>query len=132
MTDDLTKCYYCGTTENVDTHHCIHGKIGRKLSTQYHLLVGLCEEHHRGRFGVHGKYGYEKDLKLKAEAQQKWEERRVKKGKSTPDEVRDEWMAIFGIDYIKEFDDFIHECERDFITEEEEERIFAELYKGEN
>lgn len=128
MTDDLKRCYYCGTTENVELHHCIHGKIGRKLATQYHLLVGLCPDCHRGNYGVHSKYGYEKDLKLKSEAQQSWEDRRVRKGKSSPDNVRNEWMAIFGVDYIKEFKDYVDECERDFITEEEEEKIFEELY----
>jgi hypothetical protein len=129
MTDNLKKCYYCGATEGVELHHAIHGKIGRKLAIQYHLVVGLCENCHRGRFGVHGKYGYEKDLKLKAEAQKAWENRRIRKGKSNPETVRDEWLKIFGIDYIKEFEDFIAECERDFITEEQEEKIFQEIYK---
>ena len=128
MTDDMEHCYYCGSIEDVEKHHCIHGKIGRKLSTQYHLIVPLCGACHRGRFGVHGKYGYEKDLKLKAEAQDTWEKRRIKKGKSKPDTVRQEWLDIFGIDYIKEFKDFCDECERDFITEEEEEEIFKQLY----
>lgn len=132
MTDNLKVCYYCGTTEGVELHHAIHGKIGRKLAIQYHLTVGLCEKCHRGKYGVHGKYGYEKDLKLKAEAQEAWENRRVRKGKSKPEIVRQEWLNIFGIDYIKEFTDFIDECERDFITEEEEERILEELHKGEN
>lgn len=128
MTDDFTKCYYCGSTENIEKHHVIHGKIGRKLSTTYHLIVPLCENCHRGRFGVHGKYGYEKDLKLKAEAQEVWEKRRVRKGKSSPESVRDEWLSIFGIDYISEFTDFCNECERDFVTEEDEEVIFQDIY----
>lgn len=132
MTDDLEHCYYCGSTDNVEKHHCIHGKIGRKLSTQYHLIAPLCNLCHRGRFGVHGKYGYEKDLKLKAEAQEAWEQRRIRKGKSNPDTVREDWMNVFGVDYIHEFEDFINECERDFITEEEEEKILAEIYKSEN
>ena len=129
MTDNLGECYYCGSTENIEKHHCIHGKIGRKLATQYHLIVGLCPDHHRGDNGVHGKYGFEKDLKLKSEAQQAWEERRVRKGKSTPEEAREEWLAIFGIDYIREFVDYINECKRDFITEEEEEKILEEIHK---
>ena len=129
MTDDLNKCYYCGTTENVELHHVIHGKIGRKLATTHHLYVGLCERHHRGIDGVHGKYGYEKDLKLKSEAQKAWEDRRVRKGKSAPENVRQEWLDIFGIDYIKEFNDYINECKRDFITEEEEEKILQEIHK---
>ena len=129
MTDNLNKCYYCGTTENVELHHVIHGKIGRKLATQYHLLVGCCSECHRGEAGIHGKHGYEKDLKLKSEAQRAWEDRRVRKGKSAPENVRQEWLDIFGIDYIKEFNDYINECKRDFITEEEEEKILQEIHK---
>ena len=101
MTDNLKQCYYCGTTDNVELHHCIHGnKTNRGLSTQYHLLVGLCESDHRGINGVHGKYGREKDLKLQAEAQETWEKRRISKGKSTPDNVRNEWINIFGVDYV--------------------------------
>jgi hypothetical protein len=101
MTDNLKECYYCGTTENVELHHCIHGnKTNRSLATQYHLLVGCCSECHRGLYGVHGKYGREKDLKLQAEAQEAWEKRRVKKGKSTPENVRNEWIEVFGVDYV--------------------------------
>lgn len=128
MTDNLDVCYLCGTKENVELHHCIHGKVGRKLATQYHLLVGLCGECHRGTNGVHGKYGYEKDLKLKSEAQQAWENRRVRKGKSAQDTVRQEWLKIFGVDYITEFNDYINECKRTFITLEEEERILKEIH----
>ena len=127
MTDNLKECYYCGRTDQIELHHCIHGKIGRKLATQYHLLVGLCGNCHRGTNGVHGKYGYEKDLKLKAEAQTAWEKRRVRKGKSFLT-AHQEWLELFGIDYVKEFSDFVNECERDFITEEQEEEIFRQLY----
>ena len=128
MTDNLNVCYYCGSTDNVEVHHAIHGKIGRKLATTYHLTVGLCSDCHRGTYGVHGKYGYEKDLTLKADAQAAWEKRRIKKGKSKPETVRDEWIDIFGVDYIKEFEDYINECTRDFITEEQEEEILRQIY----
>lgn len=84
MTDNLDVCYYCGTTENVELHHCIHGnKENRSLATQYHLLIGICGECHRGVNGIHGKYGYEKDLKLQADAQQAWEQRRIKRVNQT-------------------------------------------------
>lgn len=129
MTDDLKRCYYCGTTENVELHHCIHGdKKNRALATQYHLLIGCCENCHRGIDGIHGKYGKEKDLKLQAEAQEAWEQRRIKKGKSTPESVRDEWLEIFGKDYIKEFEDYIDECKNDFITEEQEEEMVKTIH----
>lgn len=129
VTNDLEHCYFCGTDSNVELHHCIHGKIGRKLAIQYHLTVGLCSDCHRGMYGVHGKYGYEKDLKLKAEAQQKWERRRIKKGKSTYESARQDWLSVFGVDYIAEFNDFINECKRDFITQEQEEQILADMYR---
>ena len=129
MTDHLDVCYYCGTTENVELHHCIHGnKENRSLATQYHLLIGICGECHRGVNGIHGKYGYEKDLKLQADAQQAWEQRRIKKGKSTSDTVRDEWIEIFKKDYIKEFEEYVRECEDDLITQHGED----ELIKGIN
>ena len=117
MTDNLDVCYYCGTTENVELHHCIHGnKENRSLATQYHLLIGCCSQCHRGIYGIHGKYGKEKDLKLQAEAQDVWEKRRVRKGKSKPESVRQEWIDIFGIDYIKEFEDYIQECKDDLFV----------------
>ena len=65
MTDNLNECYYCGTTENVELHHCIHGnKELRSLSTSAHLIIPCCSTCHRGMNGIHGKYGKEKDLKL--------------------------------------------------------------------
>ena len=88
------------------------------MSTQYHLLIGICSEDHRGINGIHGKYGKEKDLKLQAEAQEAWEKRRVRKGKSTPEDVRSEWIEIFKKDYIKEFEDYIKECEEDLLQGE--------------
>lgn len=121
MTDNLKECYYCGATDNIELHHCIHGnKHNRDLATRYHLLIGICSECHRGKNGIHGKYGYEKDLKLQAEAQQAWENRRIKKGKSQPDTVRQEWLDIFDVDYIKEFNDYIAECEDDLMLGKEE------------
>lgn len=129
MTDDLTKCYYCGTTENVELHHCIHGnKENRNLSTQYHLLIPCCSYHHRSINGIHGKYGQEKDLKLKAEAQKAWEERRIKKGKSSPETVRNEWLDIFSIDYIKEFEEYIEDCKKDLLDKEPDEKELEDLY----
>lgn len=54
ITKDLNICIVCGSTVNIEKHHCIHGTSGRKLATRYHLLVGLCSECHRGTWGVHG------------------------------------------------------------------------------
>ena len=105
MTDNLEVCYFCKTTENIGLHHCIHGnKTLRQLSTTHHLLIGICSECHRGPIGVHRKNpkGMSRDLQLKREAQKAWESRRIKKGKSTPDTVREDWIRIFGVDYLSE------------------------------
>lgn len=45
VTDDLDTCYVCGRPRD-DIHHCIHGWANRKLSDKYHLVVGLCTQHH--------------------------------------------------------------------------------------
>lgn len=104
MTDNLNVCYLCGSTLDVDKHHCIHGKLGRKLSIQYHLVVGLCNECHRGPEGVHNKkYGHTKDLKLKNDAQLAWEAKRMKRKNISLNNARDEWLDIFGIDYVEEY-----------------------------
>lgn len=130
MTNDLKRCYYCGTTEDVNLHHVIHGNKEKKaLSMQYHLLIGVCGYHHRGDNGIHGKYGKEMDLKLKAEAQRIWEDRRIRKGKSTPENARQEWIDIFGEDYILQFNNYINECKADFISEEEEKQILDEIHE---
>ena len=105
MTDNLEVCYFCGTTENIELHHCIHGsKTLRQLSTTHHLLIGICSSCHRGPNGVH-REDSEKDAHLKREAQKAWEERRIKKGKSKPETVCEDWIRIFGVDYISEGND---------------------------
>lgn len=128
MTDNLKICYYCGTTEGVELHHCIHGnKELKRLATSQHLLIGCCALDHRGINGIHGKYGKEKDLKLQALAQETWEKRRIKKGKSTPETARDDWINMFGKDYIKEFNDYIAECMEDLVPKDPDEEVLNEI-----
>ena len=74
MTDDLKRCYVCGCTQGIEVHHIIHGTANRKLSDKYGLVVGLCYQHHRGDFGVHGKNGQPLNLKLKIKAQETFTE----------------------------------------------------------
>lgn len=106
MTDNLKVCYLCGSDVDVDLHHCIHGKEWRKLSTQYHLIVGLCYSCHRGPCGVHNKQnGQAKDLKLKHDAQVAWESRRMRKKGEPAEAVREEWLSIFKEDYIGKYND---------------------------
>lgn len=106
LTDNLKVCYLCGSTKDVDLHHCIHGKEWRKISTQYHLVVGLCYNCHRGPEGVHNKQnGQSKDLRLKHDAQVAWELKRVKKKGVSAQVARDEWLSVFKEDFIQQYND---------------------------
>lgn len=91
ITDNLDRCLICGTYQGVEVHHCIHGVGRRKLATKYHLVVGLCQAHHRGTNGCHGKNGAKLDLELKRLAQKSFE---FKRGD------REDWIKIFGRSYL--------------------------------
>lgn len=91
ITDNLNVCHECGRTDIVELHHCIHGTANRKLSTKYHLLVGLCPDCHRGTYGVHGTYGHLLDMKLKREAQEAFERKHG---------TREDFIRIFGRNYL--------------------------------
>lgn len=57
--DDMSKCYICGTTQNLHTHEIFFGNSDRKKSIQYGLYVRLCGYHHnQSNDGVH----FNKDL----------------------------------------------------------------------
>ena len=62
----------CGRP-GAEIHHIFYGPY-RSKSEKWGMKVGLCREHHEGRpNGVHGG-NRALDLKLKAEAQRKFEE----------------------------------------------------------
>ncbi|MBO5610597.1 MAG: hypothetical protein J5929_09565 [Eubacterium sp.] len=88
---DLKVCAECGTTENVEIHHCIHGTAGRKFATKYHLLIGLCSTHHRGSEGVHdNNNNNDLDLKYKRMAQEAFEKKYS----------HEKWMEEWGKNYL--------------------------------
>lgn len=64
----------------------------RMNSDKHGFIVYLCEAHHRGTYGVHGREGSFLDLKLKRECQAKFEEKHT----------RQEFMNIIGCNYIQE------------------------------
>ena len=68
---DKKECYICGTTIGLEEHHCLLGK-NRSNAEKYGLKVFLCQTHHRGTNGVHGKNGNELQNKLKVIAEVKW------------------------------------------------------------
>ena len=64
-------CWVCGSTQNLELHHVFFGK-NRNLSDADGLTVWLCECHHRGTEGVHGKNGHSLDMRLKKAAEYQW------------------------------------------------------------
>ena len=64
-------CYVCYRLDNLHLHHILFGK-NRKKCDEDKLTVWLCQEHHEGTNGVHGKNGHELDLELKRFAQETW------------------------------------------------------------
>ena len=84
------KCYLCGSTVNLENHHCIFGSGWRKLADQYGLTVWLCATHHRdNKLGVHG-LNKEADMVLKQLAQRTFEKKYS----------HEKFMEIFGKNYL--------------------------------
>ena len=82
------KCFYCGTTLNLERHHVIHGTAGRRIADKLGLTVWLCSEHHRGNVSPH--QCRELDLRLKRFAQSCYEDKHS----------REEWMQKVGRNYL--------------------------------
>lgn len=83
---DEPRCFFCGSTRDLQTHHCIHGTANRKLADKYGLTVILCRRHHEM---VHMDVGM--DIALKMEAQRAWEKQYGS---------RDDFMRVFGRSYL--------------------------------
>lgn len=82
------QCFYCGTTLNLERHHCIHGTAGRRIADKLGLTIWLCSEHHRGKYSPH--QDREVDLRLKRFAQSCYEDKHS----------REEWMQKVGRNYL--------------------------------
>ena len=85
------RCFVCGTKNNLHLHHVIFGK-NRKKADQDGLTIYLCQEHHEGTNGVHGKNGHKLDLKLKKLAQYSW--------MYYYDKSKDEFIEKYGKNYL--------------------------------
>lgn len=46
MIDADRKCKYCGSWNNLEVHHCIHGNGRRKLADEDGLTIYLCHTCH--------------------------------------------------------------------------------------
>ena len=92
ITDDLEHCYICGSPD-VEIHH-IFGGANRKNSERYGLIVPLCHRHHNEPpAGVH--FNENAMLAMHAEGQKAFESMAS----------HDEYMKIFGRDYIAEWEE---------------------------
>lgn len=85
------RCYVCGLYSPVEEHHIFFGSANRKISEKQGFKVYLCQEHHRGRLGVHGKLGHSLDLRLKMDAEKKF----IAKGNT-----REEFIKLIGKSYL--------------------------------
>ena len=61
------KCYICGTTKDLQLHHCIYGTANRRLSDEDGLVIWLCYKHHLGNDGVHNNITLDNEIKAEAE-----------------------------------------------------------------
>lgn len=71
--DEIKLCEICGSNHLVETHHIIKRKQAKYLENCKLNLINLCWDHHKGTYGVHGKYGHALDQKLKADLQRNFE-----------------------------------------------------------
>ena len=84
------ECFLCGSTQNLECHHLMHGTANRKLADKFGLTVMLCSRCHRdNKFGVHG-LNKEADLRLKRVAQITFEAKYS----------HEKWMEVFGKNYL--------------------------------
>lgn len=81
------RCWVCGRVTGLERHHVLGGP-NRKWSEKYGLTVWLCREHHTGTHGVHN--DRDLSLQLRQAAQVAFER----------DHTREEWMRIFGRNYL--------------------------------
>lgn len=82
------RCFFCGKTVGLETHHIWGGVANRKLSDKYGLTVRVCHDCHVGKDGV--QYNRAKADSLKRLGQIAFEARHS----------HDEWMGIFKKNYI--------------------------------
>ena len=87
---DRKESYISGNTYNLEEHHIFFGTANRKVSEKNGLKVWLTSEEHRGTYGVHGKFGRDLDIKLKQDAQRKYEETHT----------REEFIKLIGKNYL--------------------------------
>lgn len=86
------ECFFCKTTQNLHLHHIYFGVKNRTASDKNGFTCYLCQQHHEGTYGVHGKYGHKADLYLKQYCQEVFERTHS----------REEFIKLIGKNYIGE------------------------------
>lgn len=66
----MKACSICGRVPG-EQHHIVKRSQNRAMIKAPINHIYLCEEHHRGTEGVHGKEGHKLDIKLKRQLQKK-------------------------------------------------------------
>ena len=84
------RCCICGRPF-AHTHEVFYGTANREVSRSAGFQVRLCEEHHQGTSGVHGRDGHALDMELKCEMQAKYE----------VSHSRQEFISLIGRSYIE-------------------------------
>lgn len=85
------RCWFCGTTQNLHTHHIYFGGANRAISEKHGFTVRLCAIHHN--LGGNGQCVHrcrEMDLELKRACQEAYEE----------EHSREEFIKLIGKSYI--------------------------------
>ena len=86
---DNERCVICGAPK--ESIHHVYGGRNRKVSNEHvEFMVCLCWEHHQSENGSHGRNGHWIDVRLKWEAQQRFEETHT----------REEFMQLIGRSYL--------------------------------
>ena len=96
-------CIICGRPAN-EGHHCPYGSANHKIADSEHLIIPLCDEHHRnGKMAAHK--CHEVDVLLHIISQLTWEKRYIAEKRGLPfepieDEAREAWRKKFGQSWI--------------------------------
>ena len=89
--DKKDRCFLCGRSDWIETHHIFNGTANRKKSEKYGLTVHLCHWcHNEPPHGVH--YNQEADTRLKQIGQ--------KAAMNEYGWTVDEFREIFGKNYL--------------------------------
>ena len=95
-------CIICGRP--AEGHHCPYGTANHEIADREHLIIPLCEEHHRtGKMAAHK--CKEVDVLLHIISQLTWEKKRIVEKRGLPldtieDDVRKEWRQLFKKSWI--------------------------------